>query len=94
MQFKPVVQNPSLPRAIICDIDGTLAHMNGRSPYDYSKVGEDTLDETILWLISLIRNSGCMIIFVSGRDSECYSTTKDWIKSYYLGAYRLVMRKE
>ena len=29
------------PRAFIFDIDGTLAKMNGRSPYDYSKVSTD-----------------------------------------------------
>ena len=92
MTFTPVVQDPLLPRAIICDIDGTLAHMSERSPYDYSKVSEDTLDETILWIISLVRNSGCMVIFVTWRDLECYNVTREWIESHYSGVYQLLMR--
>ena len=34
------------PAAII-DIDGTLAHRRGRSPYDYDRVKEDTIDNLI-----------------------------------------------
>ena len=29
------------------DIDGTLAIRNGRSPYDMSRVGEDSLNEVV-----------------------------------------------
>ena len=28
--------DPNLPNAIICDLDGTLALLNGRNPYDAS----------------------------------------------------------
>lgn len=34
-------QDPSLPIAIICDLDGTLALLNGRSPFDASKCNQD-----------------------------------------------------
>src|SRR6218665_209089 len=37
-------QNPDLPKAIICDLDGTLALMNGRNPFDASKRDEDELN--------------------------------------------------
>ncbi|MFN4151839.1 MAG: AAA family ATPase, partial [Candidatus Sericytochromatia bacterium] len=30
-------QNKDLPKAIICDLDGTLAKLNGRNPYDASR---------------------------------------------------------
>ena len=42
-----IERDPDLPNALIVDIDGTLAHMNGRSPYDPSKYHEDTVDEII-----------------------------------------------
>lgn len=92
MQFTPVTQDPSLPHAIVCDIDGTLANMTGRSPYDYSRVSEDTVDTVVLNLLSLLLRSGKRILFVSGRDGECYDETKKWIESYYSGEYQLVMR--
>ncbi len=37
----------SLPKAIIVDIDGTLAERVNRSPYDWSKVGEDRVKKPI-----------------------------------------------
>jgi len=34
-------QDRNLTSAIICDIDGTLAFMNGRNPYDASNCHTD-----------------------------------------------------
>lgn len=65
--------------AIIVDIDGTLAHMNGRKPYEWSKVGTDIVDETIKSLISLI-NHKYKIILLSGRDGVCRPETEQWLK--------------
>jgi hypothetical protein len=81
-EFLPVVQDPSLPHAIICDIDGTLAHMNGRSPYDYSKVGEDVVDNTILSLLKILSDS-YDIVFVSGRPDSCEAQTFAWIVKHF-----------
>lgn len=90
MTFTPVVQDPLLPRAIICDIDGTLAHMNGRSPYDYSKVGEDTVDETIRGITDLYNN---FVILVSGRPDSCRDDTEDWLDNNGVQYTSLHMRK-
>jgi hypothetical protein len=93
-EFLPVVQDPSLPHAIICDIDGTLAHMNGRSPYDYSKVGEDTVDETILSLLKIFSDQ-YHIVFVSGRPDRCKTETFVWILKHFNSQWiELYMRKE
>lgn len=81
-EFLPVVQNPELPTAVIVDIDGTLAHMNGRSPYDYSKVGEDSLDETIANLVRILAMNGQKIIIVSGRPDSCRTETINWLLTY------------
>ena len=80
MIFTPVVQDPLLPSAIICDIDGTLAHMNGRSPYDYSKVVEDTVDETIAKLIRTLSRH-YEIVLVSGRPDSCVVETRMWLEN-------------
>lgn len=89
-EFLPVIQDPSLPRAIICDIDGTLAHMNGRSPYDYSKVSEDTVDETIRGITDLYNN---FVILVSGRPDSCRDDTEDWLENNGVQYTSLHMRK-
>jgi hypothetical protein len=89
-EFLPVIQDPSLPRAIICDIDGTLAHMNGRSPYDYSKVSEDMVDETIRGITDLYNN---FVILVSGRPDSCRDDTEDWLENNGVQYTSLHMRK-
>lgn len=70
--------NPELPRAIMVDIDGTLAHMHGRSPYDGTKMLTDTVDEHVLETINLYRNAGYKIIIVTGRHQ--LQVTIEWLK--------------
>jgi predicted kinase len=43
----PIVQDKNLPKACIFDIDGSLSKMGDRSPYDWKKVGIDTLNEPV-----------------------------------------------
>lgn len=76
-----------IPDAYLFDIDGTLAHMNGRSPYDYSQVKTDTVDETVRELAGVIydlRNHMNFpwrprVIIMSGRDDSCRQDTTEWL---------------
>lgn len=70
-----------LPDAIICDIDGTVALRNNRSPFDYSKVLEDTFDPRMKVLLNALQNHHVKLIFVSGREGteQCVRDTKKWI---------------
>lgn len=79
----------------ICDLDGTAAKMNGRSPYDWHKVHEDTLNEPLdLVLEALAKSySGLEMIFLSGREDVCYDATLKWLHSHNLKVDALLMRK-
>lgn len=90
---KIMQRDPSLPKAIIVDIDGTIAHMGDRRPYDWAKVGEDTPDESILNIVKILREN-YQVIFLSGRDSVCRPQTEEWLNKYYGDDYELYMRKE
>jgi predicted kinase len=81
------------PSAVLCDIDGTLAHMRNRSPYEWSKVGEDSLDDAVKGLLDLC-NFGYQIILLSGRDSVCRPQTEEWLRSYGVPYDQLFMRAE
>jgi len=75
---------PGLPEAVICDLDGTLAVMQGRSPYDYSRVGEDALCEPVLRALRSLsqrETDGLQrcVILLSGRDSSCLDETVRWL---------------
>lgn len=70
----------SKPQAIICDIDGTLAHMDGkRTPYEYDKVGEDSVDETIRYIVNVYDAAGFVVLLVSGREASCFDRTVEWL---------------
>lgn len=71
----------SLPKAIIVDIDGTLAHCNDRNVYDYSKVISDELDEMVYEVVSML-SLKYKIVIVSGRDGACRKETEEWLKKH------------
>ena len=89
-----VYDGAGLPKAIICDIDGTLAIMGDRSPYDWAKVGRDALNLKVARLITLMRIYGYKVILVSGRDSECLEQTLQWLKDKNVNFDSLIMRPE
>lgn len=92
-RFEKYVPNTLLASAYIFDIDGTLAHMTGRSPYDYSKVGTDKVDEAVREvLIALAANHH--IIIVSGRKAECRQETLDWLTANFVQFDELHMRAD
>jgi len=77
--------------AIMVDIDGTLAHMNGRSPYDPSKYHEDTVDPAIRNIVN--RYTDVDVIVCSGRDDTYYDVTAKWLDDNGIEYDRLLMRK-
>lgn len=85
----------TLPNAIICDIDGTLAHMHGRGPFEWSGVGEDIVDETIAQLLRILEmDFNPFIALFSGRDLSCHKETTDWLNGNHIPYSGLYMRPE
>jgi predicted kinase len=81
--WTPPTPDAPLPDAIIVDIDGTLAHMADRSPYDPTLYHTDTLDTVVAELVQLYRKAGVHAIVVSGRTGtpEARTTTEEWLAS-------------
>ena len=69
--YKPYTPDPSLPVAYSFDLDGTLAHTNGkRSPYDASKYHVDDVDEALADVLGAVRYDGidsASILILTGR---------------------------
>jgi predicted kinase len=87
----PYIKPADKPRAIISDIDGTLAHFAGRSPYDYSKVSEDTVDDTVRDIVANYEHSH-RVILMSGRPESCRQATEVWLNSNNIYYDDLFMR--
>lgn len=74
-----IQQDERLPAVILCDIDGTVALMNGRSPFEWDRVGEDVSHEIVCSIVKGLISQGKRIIFFSGRDGSCYDQTWTWL---------------
>jgi predicted kinase len=89
--YKP---NLSKPRAVICDVDGTIAHMTGRFPYEFSAVSSDRVDYVVKQFIYGMIQDSVKIIFLSGRDDSCYDDTHTWlVDNLRILDFQLFMRK-
>jgi len=82
----------NLPPAWMFDIDGTLAHMNGRSPYDWTAVGEDRYDDNVGRISQQLWAMGDKIVILSGRDGSCRPQTTAWLRQHEVDHDLLVMR--
>lgn len=96
-----MAQDESLPRAIICDLDGTLSLLNGRSPYDATHCDDDLPNHPVIECVKAMHAQGVQVLFTSGRDSKYREPTirfiERWVKAIDDGAvipYQLFMRAE
>jgi predicted kinase len=78
-QWPPYTNDWNLLPAWLVDIDGTLADMGDRGPFEWHRVGEDTVHERVADLVRTIHESGDQIVFMSGRSMECYGATRRWL---------------
>lgn len=79
---KHVKYNDTLDEAIMVDIDGTLAHIDGdnpRNPYDASRAMEDVLDDAVSTVTAMCYKHGYRVIILTGRHSGHLQVTKDWL---------------
>ena len=88
----PPEYNPDLPDAIMVDMDGTLALLNGRNPFDASKCDRDLPNLPVLDTIHKWQSS-VNIIVVSGRTDDCQPQTEKWLQQYEVNYAGLYLRK-
>lgn len=74
------------PKAIIVDIDGTLALRTNRSPFDYEKACGDNAEFRMCDIIKGLIESERMyeVFFVTGREDigECRRITEEWLEDH------------
>lgn len=70
---------PSAPPAVIVDIDGTVAHHGDRSPYDMTRVSDDTPNHPVITAVNHARAAGARIVWCSGRDTTARDDTVAWL---------------
>lgn len=98
-EYNPYLKPPyneDLPSCIIVDIDGTLAHMTGRSPFDYTQVSTDVVDENVADIVRKYAAHDVIpdtyIVIVSGRDVTCLGDTTQWLADNNIPYDEIYMR--
>lgn len=88
------VPDESLADAIIVDVDGTIAQMEGRGPFEWHRVGEDSPRLFVIDMVINYHRQGYKIIIVSGRSDECKAETLEWLNYHMIPHHELHMRKQ
>ena len=93
--IKPIQDEASqIHPAIICDLDGTLALLNGRSPYDASTCENDELNTLVRDIWKAFPKDQYMKILVSGRSDKHREQTERWLTKNWISYHALYMRKD
>lgn len=82
------------PKAILFDLDGTVAKHVARSPYDYSRVKTDAVHPHIRTIINGYYDSGYFCFGFSGRPdiNNVRKDTEEWLDENGIHYHKLHMR--
>lgn len=83
-----------LPSCIICDLDGTLAMHNGRTPFEWDRLQEDKIDTRLSLMLKIYSKlEEVEVIFLTGRPDNVRDATEKWLDDNFEGDYKLIMRE-
>jgi predicted kinase len=74
--------DPELPPAVLVDIDGTVALLDGRSPYDMTRVGDDQPNDAVIAAVRAMHAAGHAVVFCTGRDESARADTEAWLAAH------------
>lgn len=93
----PKKRDPEKKDCIIFDLDGTLARMVNRGPFDWNKVDQDAVNGPIYDIYQIISFAqeifAVDLMIVSGRNDESMGGTQKWLDKYAIGYDRIYLRK-
>jgi hypothetical protein len=81
--------------AVMVDLDGTLALIGDRSPYDADSCGLDTVNEPVRTVMEWARDAGHGVLLVSGRGIKATHRlhTERWLTWNDISYDVLLMRR-
>jgi predicted kinase len=75
------------PEAFLVDIDGTVAVMTGRGPYEEHRVSEDAPNPPVIAVVRALHAAGYRLVFCSGRRESCRADTSAWLAAHVAVPY-------
>lgn len=92
-RVKIAEQDTALPKAVICDLDGTLALMDDRNPFDASHSDKDELNKPVANTLKALAKDGYQILLVSGREDKFREPTMRFLEIHNIPYHQLWMRQ-
>ena len=95
-KIEPYPYSPELPSALISDIDGTIAIIGDRSPYDASRCEDDGFNKVVYTTVAGYKmDNGVqpLLILMSGREDKDRIPTERWLEKNNVDYLELHMRK-
>lgn len=89
--LRPMIYDPRLRFCVIFDIDGTLACIGERSPYDSRSCDKDLVNPSIAFLNNMVP-SNHSIVLLSGRMNNAREETVKWLDDHNIKFDHLYMR--
>jgi len=83
-----------LKNAYIVDVDGTIAHMHNRRPYQWDKVGDDLPKQDVINIVNALYAQHNEIIICSGRDGISKEDTVEWLNKHKVSFDHFYIRPE
>lgn len=84
-----------MQKAVICDLDGTLALLNGRNPHNQEDCDKDLVNKPVLEILKMMENMCYHIIFITGRSESARNKTCEWLKKIGMQEpYEIYMRQD
>lgn len=84
------------PLAILCDIDGTLALLGNRDPFDLSHALDDMLNHPIAHILEVYEKQtlyNVSLFLITGRHEKYRQQTEQWLRKHSIIHYEaLYMR--
>ena len=82
------------PTCWIVDVDGTLALLDGRDPYETVALGNDLPNQPVIQVVRALAHHPDVdaIVVVSGRQERSRKVTLDWLEDHGIPFNELHMR--
>jgi predicted kinase len=105
---EPYIPITGKPKCFLVDLDGTMALMGDRNPFDWARVGEDLPNKPIVAIVEALAGQVKQVwdgnewrpeialdaVFMSGRDEVCRPQTQKWLEELGFVGHKLFMRPE
>lgn len=89
----PIRNHNGRANCVVFDLDGTVAHHQGRLPFDWDKLETDLCDSRCQEIIKQFDLLAIKIIFLTGRPESVRAATENWIRKNIPGInFSLIMR--